>query len=156
MYSTSSIHCLCFVERHNTSVFSVIIFILARSHAAEKWSSACTCWEALDRFSAACDRTRMKIITKNTEVLCLSTKQRQCMLQVSGIHWAGGEIQVNRVVFTSDGMWSKEADGLIKQMQFCVSFIDLWSQNGSFQTSQSCQFLNRLLFRSLPVILNLG
>jgi len=28
--------------------------------------------------------------------------------------------------------------GLIKQTQFCVSFIALWSQNGSFQTPQSC------------------
>jgi len=28
---------------------------------------------------------------------------------------------------------------LIKQTQFCVSFIALWSQNRSFQTPQSCQ-----------------
>ena len=51
---------------------------------------------ALDRFSTTCDRTRMKISTKNTEVLCLCTNQRQCMLQGSGIHSAGGEIQVHR------------------------------------------------------------
>jgi len=38
---------------------------------------------ALDRFSAACDRARMKISTKHTEVLCLLTNPRQCMLQVS-------------------------------------------------------------------------
>ena len=30
----------------------------------------------LDRFSAACDRDRMKISSKNTEVLCPCTKQR--------------------------------------------------------------------------------
>jgi len=41
---------------------------------------------ALDRFSAACDRAKMKISTKNTEVLCPSTNQKQYMLQVSGIH----------------------------------------------------------------------
>ena len=40
----------------------------------------------LDRFSAACDRDRMKISTKNTEVLCPCTNQRQCILQVSGMH----------------------------------------------------------------------
>jgi len=40
----------------------------------------------LDQFSAGCDRARMKISIKTTEVLCLSTNQRQCMLQVSGIH----------------------------------------------------------------------
>jgi len=38
---------------------------------------------ALDRFSAACNRSGMKISTKNTEVLCLSTNPRQFMLQVN-------------------------------------------------------------------------
>ena len=36
--------------------------------------------------------------------------------------------------------------GLIKLTQFYVSFIALWPQTGSFQTSQSCLFSN-LLFR---------
>ena len=40
--------------------------------------------------------------------------------------------------------------GLVKQMQFRVSIIALWSRNGSFQMPQSCQFLNRSVFRSLP------
>jgi len=39
---------------------------------------------ALDRFSAACNRAGIKISTKYTEVLCLSTKPRQCMRQVIG------------------------------------------------------------------------
>ena len=38
---TCSTYCLWFVERHNTSVFLVLIFILDRSHAAEILSSAC-------------------------------------------------------------------------------------------------------------------
>ena len=38
---------------------------------------------ALDRFSAACDRSGMKISTKNIEVICLFTNPRQCMLQVN-------------------------------------------------------------------------
>jgi len=42
---------------------------------------------------------------------------------------------------------------LAKQTQVCVSFITLWSQNESFQ---SCQFLNRSLFLSLPMVMNLG
>ena len=37
---TCSIHCLWFVERHNTLVFLVLIFILAWSHAAENWEDA--------------------------------------------------------------------------------------------------------------------
>jgi len=66
---------------------------------------------AFDRFSAACDRTGMKINTKNTEVLCLSTNPRQCMLQVSG----NALQQVEKfkhlgVVFASDGRWSEEID----------------------------------------------
>ena len=40
---------------------------------------------------------------------------------------------------------------LVKQTQFCVSLIVLWSQNGSFETLQSCQFLNPSLFRSSPI-----
>jgi len=60
------------------------------------------------------------------------------------------------VVFTSDGKWSEEIDTLVMLTQFCVSFIALWSQNGSFQTPQSCQFSNRSLFRSLLVVVNLG
>ena len=44
--------------------------------------------------------------------------------------------------------------GLVKLTQFCVNFIALWLQNGSFQTPQSCQFLNRSLFPSLPMVVN--
>jgi len=39
---------------------------------------------AFDRFSAACDKAGMKISTKKIEVLCLSRRPRQCILQVSG------------------------------------------------------------------------
>ena len=66
---------------------------------------------ALDRFSAACNQTRLKIITKNTEVLCLSTNPRQCMLQVSGNTLQQVEkFKHLGVVFASDARWSKEID----------------------------------------------
>jgi len=42
--------------------------------------------------------------------------------------------------------------GLLKQTHFCMSFIALWSQNGSFETPQSCQFFNRSLIRSSPLV----
>jgi len=45
--------------------------------------------------------------------------------------------------------------GLLKITQFFMNFIALWSQNKS-PAPQSRQFLNRSLFRSLPMILNLG
>jgi len=40
-------------------------------------------------------------------------------------------------------------------MQFCVSFftLSLWSQSGSFQTLQSCQFLERSFYQPLPVVM---
>ena len=66
---------------------------------------------ALDRFSAACDRAGTKISTKNTEVLCLSTNPRQCMLQVSGNTLQ--QVETFRhpgVAFASDGRWSEEID----------------------------------------------
>jgi len=47
------------------------------------------------------------------------------------------------VVFTNDGRRNEQMiRGLVTLMQFCMSFIAVWSQNGSFQTPQSCQFLN--------------
>jgi len=41
---TRNVHCLGFLERHNPSVFSVMIFIPALPHAAENRSS--TCWRS--------------------------------------------------------------------------------------------------------------
>jgi len=61
------------------------------------------------------------------------------------------------VLFMSDGRRNKELmHGLMKQTQFCVSFIPLLSKNGSIQTPQSCLFLNRSWLRSSPVVMNLG
>ena len=45
--------------------------------------------------------------------------------------------------------------GLAMQTQFCVSFIAPWWRKGSFQRTQSFQFLNRSLLRSSPVVMNL-
>ena len=44
--------------------------------------------------------------------------------------------------FTSDGRQRRMIHWLEKLMEFCVSFITLWSLNRSFQTPQSWQFLN--------------
>ena len=43
--------------------------------------------------------------------------------------------------------------GLVKQTQFCVSFIAPWCRNGSFQRTQSFQFLNRSLIWSSPMVI---
>jgi len=59
------------------------------------------------------------------------------------------------VVFTSYGRKSDEADGLLKITQFFMNVIALWPQKES-PAPQSCKFLNQSLFRSLPMILNLG
>ena len=45
--------------------------------------------------------------------------------------------------------------GLVKQTQFFLSFVAPWWRNGSFQRPQSFQFINRSLFRSAPVVMNL-
>jgi len=84
------------------------------------------------------------------------------MLQLSGntLHTgAGKEVLYLGVAFMSrvtEGGARRLIHGLIKQTQFCVNFIALWSRNGSFQTQRSCQFLNRSVFRSLPMVTNLG
>jgi len=43
---------------------------------------------------------------------------------------------------------------LLKQTQFCMSFTAPWRRNGSFQRTQSIQFLNWSLFRSSPAVMN--
>jgi len=52
------------------------------------------------------------------------------------------------LVFMCDGRRSPRRlmHALVRITLFCVSFIALWSQNGSFQTLQSSQFSNRSLF----------
>jgi len=60
----------------------------------------------------------MKISTKNTEVLCLSRKPRQCMLQVSGNALQQvEEVKYIGVVFASDRRWSEEIDARIGQTE---------------------------------------
>ena len=56
---------------------------------------------------------------------------------------------------TEDGA-KRLIHALLKQTQFCVSFTAPWWRNGSFQTPQSCQVLNRSLFRSSSMVMNLG
>jgi len=41
--------------------------------------------------------------------------------------------------------------GLGKKTQFCVSFIALWSQKGSFGTTKSCKLSNRSLSTSTHI-----
>ena len=66
---------------------------------------------------------------------------------------AGGEVQVPGGGITC-GRRRRLVHGLVKLSQFYMSFIALWSQNGSFQTPQSCHFSNQSLFRSLPMVMN--
>jgi len=67
---------------------------------------------------------------------------------------AGRDVQVQYLgVVLYEWRKAEQGDctyGLVKQTQFCVSFIVLWRRNGGFQTWQSCQFFNRSLLRSLP------
>jgi len=59
---------------------------------------------AFDLFSNACDQAGTKISSKKIEVLCLSRRPRQCILQVCGNILQ--QIETSKyleVVFTSDG-----------------------------------------------------
>ena len=111
---------------------------------------------AFDRFSAACNQAGMKISTKTIEVLCLSRRLRQCILQVNGNTLQQVEtFKYLPVVFAVTEVGTKRLiHGLVKQTQFCVSFIVPWWLNGSLQRLQSFQFLNPSMFRSSPVVMN--
>jgi len=83
---------------------------------------------AFDRFSAACNQAGMKISTKTIEVLCLSRRLRQCILQVNGNTLQQVEtFKYLPVVFAVTEVGTKRLiHGLVKQTQFCVSFIVPW------------------------------
>jgi len=71
-------------------------------------------------------------------------KPRQCMRQVSSNTQQQVETfkyLLDVIYLACDGRRSARRliHGLVKLTQFCVSFIALWPQNGSFQTPQSCQ-----------------
>jgi len=114
----------------------------------------------LDGFIAACDYARMKLGTWTTRCYVspetqVSVRRKQGAIDCSRpsssstLRWYS--------VFTSGGRQNKSLSyGLVNQTQHCVSFIDQLSQNGSFQTRQSSQFLNRSLFRSSPMVMSLG
>jgi len=112
---------------------------------------------AFDRFSTACEQAGTKISSKKTEVLILLRRPRQCILQVS-------ENTLQQVGHSSSSGWYLRVTKvgtkglirwLVKQTQFCVSFIAPWWRNRSFQRKQSFQFLNRSLSRSSPVVTTL-
>ena len=123
-----------------------------------RWSSQHGLQHAFDRFYAACDQAGTKISTKTIEVLCLSILAK-CDAQ-SSVFCKRAEnslqqvetLKYLRVAVTSDGSRNKEIDtnGLVKQTQFCASFIAPWLRNG-FQRSQNFHFVHRSLFRSSPV-----
>jgi len=80
------------------------------------------------RFSAVCDQAGMKISTKKIEVLCLSRRPRQCILQVSGITLHHVEtFKYLMMVFSSDGSRNKgidtrigRANAVLRELYFSV------------------------------------
>jgi len=84
----------------------------------------------------------MKISPTKTQVVCLSRNPTQSMLQVSnnallkvetfkylGVVFTSGQRRNNRLI-----------RGLIKQSQFCLKFIALCSQNGTFKYRKAVSF----------------
>jgi len=118
-----------------------------------KWLSTCT-WS----FFSTCDQVWKKISTKKTGVLCLrrnptSTSASEANTAIHCSRWRCSSTVERYSPMIVGGRF---IHGLVKQLQFCVSFIALWQQNGNFQTSQSWKFLYQYFFRSLPVVMNLG
>jgi len=81
----------------------------------------------------------MKISTKNTEVLCLSTNLRQCTLQVSGNTLQQVEIVLSiGVVFTSDGGPKREFDTRIGKANAVLSLCG--HKTGAFKHRKVVSF----------------
>jgi len=81
-----SIHCLGFLERHNTSIFLVLIFIPARLHAAENRSSACwrPCWEDANSTKSSWKSQRL-ILQQHPTVTPSSTRPCLSVLVVPNL-----------------------------------------------------------------------
>jgi len=101
--------------------------------------------EAFDRFYSACGQAGTKISTEKIEVLCLSRRPGQYILQVSGYTLQLVEtFKYLRVVYFSLVMeigTKRLIHGLVKQTQFCVSFIAPWLRNGTFQNRKAFSVL---------------
>jgi len=99
---------------------------------------------AFERFVAACDQAEMKISSKKAEIICHSRNTKCSTLKacdntpkpVEKFKYLG----VVAYAPITEGRTRRLIHVLEKQMTFCVSFHAPWSQNGSFQMQQSCQF----------------
>ena len=112
--------------------------------------------------SAACDQAWLKISTEKIEVIIQYVSLET---QVSArCKWTA--IHCNRWSSSTLGWYSRATQGgisrlihaSVKQTQFCESFVTLWWLKGSFQTPNTAKhsFSNRFLFRSSPIVMNLG
>ena len=90
------------------------------------------------------------VMSPKTTKAVFTARERKCTA-------AGGDVQVP---WGGIYEWRKSEKrdlihGLVKQTQFCVSFIAPWWWNGSFRRTQSFQFSNCSFFRSSTVVMNL-
>ena len=104
---------------------------------------------------AACDQARMIIIINKTKVLFFPEIQGSvyCDRQYTA---ADGDVKVSCCGIhewrkAEQGDWYTEW----QSKRSSAWALSLWWQNGSFQATQSCQFLNRCSFRSYSVVKNL-
>jgi len=145
---------------------------------------ACNCWELQDEPFAFCERICTACVHLLSKVfsthligfLLRATKQERksavkrlkyCVSQdAQGSvfnKWAeihcreGGDVRRSRGAHSRVTKVATKIfkHGLVKQTQFCLSFIAPWWRNGNFQRTQSFQFLNLSLFRFSPVVMNL-
>jgi len=112
---------------------------------------------APNRLSAECDRARMIINTKITEVLCLSTNPRQCMLQVSGNTLQQVEkFKDLGVVFASDVRWSEEIDTQIGKANVVLCEIYHFVVTKRELSNNTKLSVFKMVFLPILAFINLG
>jgi len=128
-------------RRINRLLFAYDLVLVACSQHSSAWTRSVSC----------CVRKTPRYYVS------LQTQNSACCKWVA-IHcsrWRRSGTQEWHLRVTEGGA-RRLIHGLVKQTQFCVSFIDMCLQNRSFQTPQSCQFLNRSLFQSSSMVMNLA
>ena len=109
-----------------------------------------------DRFYPVYEQAGTKISTKKFEVFISQDAQGSIFCKWAEIHCSRRRSSTLGWYLRVTEVGTKRLTHVwVKQGQFCLSFIAPWLWNGSFQRPQSFQSLNRFLFRSSPVVMNL-
>ena len=110
-------------------------------------------------FQLRATKPECKSALKASRYYVSSETQINVSCKWAAIHYSrwSGSSTLGWCLRVTDGATRRLIHRFVKQTLFWLSFIALWSLKVELSlTPQSCQFSNRSLFRSSPMVMNLG